>query len=461
MLYKINMENIQIPDFYTLEIEKYVHNIINFYNNIKKDDPRFILEEFINYLLNIFNVSIYDFKKQILDYWDDYEEEDITPSNKFFNIFSCFIVLSVYDKIDIKNKNIILNKEFNKIKYKISKELNNDIKYNFNILYNYIEKIKFIQEILNYENNSKNLREKKMVVFYGNAYLDYNNIIDDMIIFYNYIYDFLLNIVFKEDLFMALDDYHNELCKKIKNNVNIEYNIQTKYESIPEMIFNINVNNLEIKNKSSPNIENMELQEDINVYEDNNIKLDNEEINDKNHDKVCLDNGIEDNDFDEKKDEKDELKYEESDEKTSGDEINYLGNKSPKEKSSPKNKKNYYNLEKAVELFNETIMFTYDINNEIENITSNIYNNNYENIVFYYNLYKYIEKDEYLDHINKIYNKDTDNKKKKLKTKIIRCYNFICSIENNNINRCAMTPSFLAKMKTGDFKNFIKYIKEL
>lgn len=78
-----------------------------------------------------------------------------------------------------------------------------------------------------------------MVVFYGNAYLDYNNIIDDMIIFYNYIYDFLLNIVFKEDLFMALDDYHNELCKKIKNNVNIEYNIQTKYESIPEMIFNI------------------------------------------------------------------------------------------------------------------------------------------------------------------------------------------------------------------------------
>lgn len=62
--------------------------------------------------------------------------------------------------------------------------------------------------------------------------------------------------------------------------------------------------------------------------------------------------------------------------------------------------------------------------------------------------------------INEIYNINTESKKKMIKTKIIRCYNFISTIKNKNLNKnkSSLTPLFLYKMKIKDFNDFIDKI---
>lgn len=136
-------------------------------------------------------------------------------------------------------------------------------------------------------------------------------------------------------------------------------------------------------------------------------------------------------------------------------------------------KTNKYNLENSIKLFNETIKINnnLELNKEINDdinfkiIVEDIYINNFVKISNFSKLYEYIEDDNefYINEINKIYNIDTKDKKKKLKRKINRCHQFIDLIENafyDEIVKTNLTPTFLINLKTDDFNSFIKYIKE-
>lgn len=132
---------------------------------------------------------------------------------------------------------------------------------------------------------------------------------------------------------------------------------------------------------------------------------------------------------------------------------------------------NYYSLERAIELLEKTIDIQDELDddmekeindNDFEDIIFDLYINRYDNIKMYSNLYRYyIEKNDskYINFINNLYCINTENKYKKLKTKINRCNIFYNS--NLDINKTLITASFLAKMKTKDFNEFIKYIEKL
>jgi hypothetical protein len=137
------------------------------------------------------------------------------------------------------------------------------------------------------------------------------------------------------------------------------------------------------------------------------------------------------------------------------------------EKVPPINKKtNKYNLENSIKLFNETIKINnnLELNKEIDDdIDFKIIVE--DKISNFSKLYEYIEDDNefYINEINKIYNIDTKDKKKKLKRKINRCHQFIDLIENSfydEIVKTNLTPTFIINLKTDDFNSFIKYIKE-
>lgn len=132
------------------------------------------------------------------------------------------------------------------------------------------------------------------------------------------------------------------------------------------------------------------------------------------------------------------------------------------------NNNNYYKLDSAIKLFNETINCNDNIFKQIENedlriIAKDIYINNYNKIKTYNDLYEYyIETDNIrnIEDIDKIYKIDTENKKKKLKSKINRCYLFIKAVEELKIINTSITSTFLIRMKTKDFNEFINYIEK-
>lgn len=151
--------------------------------------------------------------------------------------------------------------------------------------------------------------------------------------------------------------------------------------------------------------------------------------------------------------------------------VNIVNNIENKDNSLIIENKNYYSLERAIELLEKTIDIQDELDddmekeindNDFEDIIFDLYISRYDNIKMYSNLYKYyIEKDDskYIKFINNLYCINTENKYKKLKTKINRCNMFYyCKL---NINKSLITASFLAKMKTKDFNDFIKYIENL
>jgi hypothetical protein len=138
-----------------------------------------------------------------------------------------------------------------------------------------------------------------------------------------------------------------------------------------------------------------------------------------------------------------------------------------------KEKINKYNLENAISLFDETVKINknLEINKEINDdidfkiVLEDIYINRYDKIKVLSNLYYYIEEEDknYINEINKIYNIDTIDKKKKLNQKIKRCHQFINSLqkidEYDKIVKTNLTPTFLISLKKEDFNSFTNYIE--
>lgn len=72
---------------------------------------------------------------------------------------------------------------------------------------------------------------------------------------------------------------------------------------------------------------------------------------------------------------------------------------------------------------------------------------------------------EYINEINRIYNIDTPDKRKKLTMKIKRCSLFIEKIESvfgiQEIVKTNLTPNFLINLNKDDFINFLNYIEKV
>lgn len=261
-----------------------------------------------------------------------------------------------------------------------------------------------------------------------------------------------------------------------------EYNYIYKNKSFPiqeqekEIFNNIDSQDNNFKNISE-NIEKEVSQTDIKLPKIYSTKME-DIISDDMSSNNNLEKDVNINNSDKNKSSPNEKIQNKLEDKSSFEEPSYNSNEyinSTKENNKKVNKKyNYYTLENAIKLIDKTIDIQDELDDDMEkeindsefkDIIFDLYINNYDNIIIYYKLFDYLEKENnYIEFINKTYNIDTENKKKKLKTKITRCNDFYCSINNNfnlNINKCVLSPSFLAKMKTKDFNEFIKYIETL
>lgn len=269
---------------------------------------------------------------------------------------------------------------------------------------------------------------------------------------------------------------YNRLLQKIKE---MDMEIFKQNKNIESLTNELN------KLKTDKNIiENHipEIKNDDNILsntENNKIDLENigieKTINNNNlyiKNKIQEDIGIKENYLDNKK--KNETVKDET------NNINLADIDSNLQKTSIGPKKIYslkdiYTIEKANILIEETIKMNnkLEINEKInsdldfKNIVNEVYINNFNKISTYSKLYNYILKknnDHYIDEINKIYNINSKDKKKKLNLKIKRCHKFIDSIKNidedNKIVKTTLTPTFLINLKKDEFNNFIEYIEE-
>jgi hypothetical protein len=99
-----------------------------------------------------------------------------------------------------------------------------------------------------------------------------------------------------------------------------------------------------------------------------------------------------------------------------------------------------------------------------------IYINKFDKINLFSKLYDYYiavdeTEKEYINEINRIYNIDTPDKRKKLTMKIKRCCLFIEKIENvfgiQEIFKTNLTPNFLINLNKEDFTKFLNYIEKV
>lgn len=290
----------------------------------------------------------------------------------------------------------------------------------------------------------------------------FKKIIENIGIDYNYISLNINDNIYvssNEDKFVesklneSLDINRDNENKKVKveiedTNINDNVKIIPENTEFKETVNLVKVDNKEIiLEKSGQNKNKIDIKDEININVKNNLK-NNVDINNLNKNKSSP-----------------------SEQNITNNEEDITNTKEDKEKPvdktantrKGKNKK-YYSLERAVDYVQKTVNIQNkdeddlkEINNDdFKEIISNSYKNRYDNIKNYSNLYKYYieNKDsKYIDFINKLYCINTENKSKKIKTKIIRCnlfYNIL-----NNFNKSVITASFLAKMNSKDFNVLI------
>lgn len=332
----------------------------------------------------------------------------------------------------------------------LEKEENIDVDDDEDLDYYYYEKHE--------EDDKGNFEEILEIIYWFRCY---EELYEDMVKIIIYLF---INIL----LFFNIQFDRLELNTKnfnyIYKNNNIFYNISSvKSKSSPK---NIKTDKAE-GNNGEPIIK----KENIDQYSKEEIKNVDDKMDLKNEtsQKCNIENEEEiKNNY--KSDDNIEIPNDKIEEEKSSPSIE--NNKSPINKNNIKI--NYYSLERAIELFEKTINIQdkldddgKDINDDdFEEVIFDVYINNYDNIIIYYKLYEYYLEDnkKYEDFINKIYDINTENKKKKLKTKIMRCNNFYLCINNINklnINKSLITSSFLTKMKTKDFNKFVEYIENL
>lgn len=455
----------EVPSFYMKELENYVLHLKNKYNKIYEEDNdedgnNMYIEELFDSFINYsgFFIEIKDFlSSELLEY------------------VSVILSCSIY-KNCLKKKNINYSKDL--------KDIFNYNKHKINSLLNKTE-ILLINDIISYTNNLYILNElinkldKKDKWIYFN-YKDYeykieNNILGDFINLYNYCYNILDNI----------------FSEKEEGTYNYFRGMEEKKYIQQKPLFGLDINFIKDENKGSTN--NNDRLLDFNKYKEitkkedkiindagpstnipnDNVNIKKENINKQNNDafkeEIERQKKIHENEIQIIKEENtkivNELKIK-LDNITKIDSNPNIKNNKDKKKTNEKSStfKNIYTLDFAIKKFNNEINNKNIIeDNNLNKLIYDVYKNNFDKIYLFNNFYNYIdnEKKEYKITINNVFNLNTVNEEKKMRLKIKYCYNFINSIKHLNINRTTFTPSYFLKMKSNDFNDFMKYIKNI
>lgn len=462
----------EVPSFYMKELENYVLHLKNKYNKIYEEDNdedgnNMYIEELFDSFINYSGFFI-----EIKDFFYKY---DNFLSSELLEYVSVILSCSIY-KNCLKKKNINYSKDL--------KDIFNYNKHKINSLLNKTE-ILLINDIISYTNNLYILNElinkldKKDKWIYFN-YKDYeykieNNILGDFINLYNYCYNILDNI----------------FSEKEEGTYNYFRGMEEKKYIQQKPLFGLDINFIKDENKGSTN--NNDRLLDFNKYKEitkkedkiindagpstnipnDNVNIKKENINKQNNDafkeEIERQKKIHENEIQIIKEENtkivNELKIK-LDNITKIDSNPNIKNNKDKKKTNEKSStfKNIYTLDFAIKKFNNEINNKNIIeDNNLNKLIYDVYKNNFDKIYLFNNFYNYIdnEKKEYKITINNVFNLNTVNKEKKMRLKIKYCYNFINSIKHLNINRTTFTPSYFLKMKSNDFNDFMKYIKNI
>jgi hypothetical protein len=465
-------ENImEVPSFYMKELENYTLYLKKVLKKIYKEynnkDGKDMLEELFDGFIN--------YSECFIEVKDIFYKYDNFLSREVLEYVSIILSFSIY-KNCLKKKNIDYSKTlkdiFNYNKHKINSLLNKTEIFLIDDIISYTNNLYILNELIN-----KLDKKDKWIDF---NYKDYeykieNNILGDFINLYNYCYNILDNILEENEggiynYFKGMEE-KKEIQQKPLFGLDIKFIIYEKNSSTNNNDRLLDFNKYKEITKKEDNI----IEDKIINNAGPLTNISNDNVNKQNNnsfkEEIEKQKKIHENEIHILKEENmkvvNELKKK-LDNITKIDSNSDIKNNKDKDKKKINEKsstfKNIYTLDFAIKKFNNEINNKNIIeDNNLNKLICDVYKNNFDKIYLFNNFYDYIDNEnkEYKITINNVFNLNTVNKEKKMRLKIKYCYNFINSIKHLNINRTTFTPSYFLKMKSSDFNDFMKYIKDI